>query len=115
MDQRTRKLMTMHKARNDVDRQSVSRKGGGKGLASIKDCVDASIQRLKYYIEKYGGRLITATRNHTDNASIKWTKIIRKQKWEEKQTSGHFKRQTNEITQEKNLDMAKKVKPKGRN
>ena len=38
MDQRTRKLMTMHKAlhpRDDVDRLYVSRKEGGRGLASI--------------------------------------------------------------------------------
>ena len=38
MDQRTRKLMTMHKAlhpRDDVDRLHVWRKEGGKRLASI--------------------------------------------------------------------------------
>ena len=42
MDQRTRKLMTMHKAlqpRDDVDRLYVSRKEGGRGLACIKDNV----------------------------------------------------------------------------
>ena len=50
MDQRTRKLMTMHKAlhpRDDVDRLYVSRKEGGRGLASIEDSVDASIRRLE--------------------------------------------------------------------
>ena len=49
MDQRTRKLMTMHKAlhsRDDVDRLHVSSKEGGRGLASIENTVDASIQRL---------------------------------------------------------------------
>ena len=49
IDQRTRKLMTMHKAlhpRDDRDRLYVSRKEGGRGLASIEDSVDASIQRL---------------------------------------------------------------------
>ena len=53
MDQRTRKLMTMHKAlhpRDDVDRLYVSRKEEGRGLASIEDSVDASIQRLEDYI-----------------------------------------------------------------
>ena len=56
MDQRTRKLMTMHKAlhpRDDVDRLYVSRKDEGRGLASIKDSVDASIQRLEDYIGKH--------------------------------------------------------------
>ena len=63
MDQRTRKLMTMHKAldpRDDVDRLYVSRKQGGRGLASIEDTVDASIQRLEDYIEKHERGLITA-------------------------------------------------------
>ena len=47
--------MKMHKAlhhRDDVDRLYVSRKEGGRGLASIEDNVDASIQRLKDYIQK---------------------------------------------------------------
>ena len=50
MDQRTRKLMTMHKAlhpRYDVDRLYVSRKEGGRGFAGTEDTVDASIQRLE--------------------------------------------------------------------
>ena len=44
--------MTMHKAlhpRDDVDRLYVSRKEGGRGLASIEDSVDASIQQLEDY------------------------------------------------------------------
>ena len=56
MDQRTRKLMTMHKAlhpRDDIDRLYVSRKEGGRGLASIEDTVDASIERLEDYIGKH--------------------------------------------------------------
>ena len=70
MDQRTRKLMTMHKAlhpRDDVDRLYVSRKEGGRGLASIEDSVNASIQRLEDYVEKYERGLITTIRNDTDN------------------------------------------------
>ena len=54
MGQRTRKLMTMNKAlhpRDDVDRLYVSRKEGGRGLASIEDSVDAPIQRFKDYIK----------------------------------------------------------------
>ena len=44
----------MHKVvhpRDDVDRFYVSIKEGGRGLASIDDCVDASIQRLEDYIK----------------------------------------------------------------
>ena len=83
MDQRTRKLMTMHKAlhpRDDVDRLYVSRKEAGRGLASIEDSVDASIQRLKVCIQKHEGGLITATRNETENTMNNTMKITRKQK-----------------------------------
>ena len=64
MDQRTRKLMTMHKAlhpRDDIDRLYVSRKEGGRGLTSIEDSVDTWIQWLKDYREKHEGGLITAS------------------------------------------------------
>ena len=66
MDQRTRKLMTLHKAlhpRDDVERLYVSRKEGGRGLASIEDSVDASIQRLEDYIKR--------TQMMTDNSHQK--------------------------------------------
>ena len=62
MDQRRRKLITMHKALHPgdkVDRLYESRREGERGLASIEDSVVASIQRLEDYIEKRGGRLIT--------------------------------------------------------
>ena len=62
--------MTIHKAlhpRDDVDRLYVSRKQGGRGLTSIEDRVDASIQRLEDNIEKHERGLITTIRNDTDN------------------------------------------------
>ena len=37
--------------RYDAERLYVSRKEGGRGLSSIEDSVDASIQRLEHYIE----------------------------------------------------------------
>ena len=55
MDLRTRELMTMHKAlypRDDVDRLYLSRKEGGRGVASIENSVDASTRRLEVYIKK---------------------------------------------------------------
>ena len=77
--------MTMHKAlqpRDNIDRLYVSRKEGGRGLASIEDSVDASIQRLEDCIEKHGRGLITAIRNDTDNTIDNRIIITRKQKWE---------------------------------
>ena len=97
--------MTMHKAlhpRDDVDRLYVSRKKGERELASMEDSVDASIQRLEDFIENPGGRLIVATRNNTDNTRTNRMTITRKQKWEEKQLYGRFKRH---LTRG-NMDMA---------
>ena len=84
MDERTRKLMTMHKALHpidDVDRRYVSTKKGGRGLVSIEDSVDASIQRLEENIEKHERGLITTIRNDTDNMLDDRMTITRKQKW----------------------------------
>ena len=53
MNQKTRKLVTIHKAlhpRYDVDGLYVSRKEGGRVFTSIKDRVDTSIQRHEVYI-----------------------------------------------------------------
>ena len=70
MTQITRKQMAMHKAlhpRDDVDRLYVSRKEGGRGLPSIEDSVDASIQQLEDYIGKHVRGLTTAI--DTDNTT----------------------------------------------
>ena len=90
--------MTMHKAqhpRDDVDRLYASRKDGGRGLASIEDNVDALIQRFEDYIAKREGGLFTAVRSNTDNTMNNRKKITWKQKWEEKQLYGRFKRLIN--------------------
>ena len=81
MEQRRKKLMTMHKAlhpRDDVDRLYISRKEWGRGLASIEDSVDALIQRFDVYIGKHEERLFTAIRNDTDNTMNNRKKITRK-------------------------------------
>ena len=103
MDQRTRKLTAMHKVlqpRDNIDRQYVSIKEGGGGLACIEDSVDASIQQLEDYIEKHEKELITAIRNETD--SIMYNRMTnRKQKWEEKQPYGRFKSVINNTSHNK--------------
>ena len=104
MDQRTRKLMTMHKAshpRDDVHRLYVSKKEGGRRLVSIEDTVDASIQRLKDNIEKHERGLITTIRVDTDNTINERMTKTRKQKWEGKPLYGRFKRRINNISHQK--------------
>ena len=102
----------MHKAlhpRDNVDRLYVSRKAGGRGLTSIEDSVDASIQRLENYIQKHEGGLITATRNETDYTMYSRMTITRKQKWEGKQLSGRFKRLINNTSHDKTWTWLRKV------
>ena len=74
---------------------------GGRGLVSIEDNIDALIQRLKDNREKWGGRLITATRNNTDNTRTNRMTITRKKKLEVKQLHGRFKCLTSDILHEK--------------
>ena len=102
----------MHKAlhpRDDVDRLYVPRKEGGRGLTSIEDSIDTSIQRLEDYIEKHERGLITAIRNNTvytiDNRMTK----TRKQKWEEKQLRERFIRLINNISHDKTRTWLRKV------
>ena len=91
------KLITMSKALHPIDTEDrlyVPRKEGGRGLASIQDSVDASIQRLEDYIKK-PTETIQTTQASTEG---KW---LEKKKWEEKLLYGHFKRQTSKISHEK--------------
>ena len=108
MDKGTRKLMTMNKAlhpRDDVDRLYMSRRDGGSGLASV----DASIQRFEDYIGKHDEGLFTAIINDTDNTKDNRMTITRKQKWEEKQLYGRFKRLINNIPHQKTWTWLRKV------
>ena len=110
MNQRTRKPMTMPKAlhpRDDVDRLYVPRKGR-RELISIENSVDASIQWLENYIQKRGERLVTPTRNNTDNTRTNRTTITRKQKWEEKQLCERFKRLISNILHKKTWTQLRK-------
>ena len=93
--------MTMHWAlhpRDDIDRLCVSRKEGGRGLASIEDCVDAAIQELDN-IKKKKEKLINAANKSTGNirTNRKITKTRKTILEEKKQLHGYFKRQPGEI------------------
>ena len=83
MDQRTRKLMTMHNAlhpRDDVDRLYVSRKEKGRGLTSTKDNVDASINDLKTTYKNMEEDWLQPS----EKILTSRTTISRKHKWEGK-------------------------------
>ena len=98
MNQRRRKLMTMHKA---LRWQTICIKKRGRVLGSIEGSVEALIQWLEDYTGKPERGLITSIRNNTDNTIDNRMTITRKQKWEEKQLYGHFKRLINNISHDK--------------
>ena len=104
--------MTMQKVlhpRDNVDRLYVSRKRGGRRLASIEDSVDVSIKRLEDYMGKHEQELIAAIRNDTDNTIVYRMTITRKQKWKKKnQLYGRFKRLINTISHDKTCIWLKK-------
>ena len=93
--------MTMHKAlqpRDDRDRLYVSGQEGGRGIANIEDCVEATIQGLKEYTKTSKERLLMITNNSRCNIwTNKKTTKTRKRRWEEKQLYGYFKRQSGEV------------------
>ena len=43
------------------------KKKGGRELVSIKDCIDATVQRLERYSKKCKEKLITTANNSNDN------------------------------------------------
>ena len=92
--------MIMHKdlrRRGYIDRLFVSRKGV-RELTSFKYCVDLSTQKHEDYIKKCIERLITADHKIIGNIITDGrTTKTRKQKSEEKQLYGYFKRQSSDI------------------
>ena len=103
MDQRTRKLMTMHKAlhpRDDVNRLYVSRKERGRGLVALKTVLTHRYNDLKTTYkgaDEYWSQPLETIQRHENLR----TEITRKQKWEEKQLNGRFKRPRSDISIEK--------------
>ena len=78
-------------------------------LPALKTNFDESIQRLQDNIEKHKEGLIRAIKNDTDITMTNRMTITRKQKWEEKQLYGRFKRLINNISHEKTWMWFRKV------
>ena len=105
-DRKTRKLFTIYGAlhpKSDVDRLYIPRKEGGRGLISIKDCVELAIRGLEVYVHGCEERLIQARGDKIDGLEatsvLKRSKIEKRLKdWEEKVLHGQYLRQTKEVT-----------------
>ena len=106
IDRKTRKLFTIYRAlhpKSDVDRLYIPRKEGGRGLISIKGCVELAIRDLEVYVHGSKERLIQATRGDKidglEAASVlkRSKKEKRLEDWEEKVLHGQYLWQTKEV------------------
>ena len=84
----------------DIDRLYIPRKEGGRGLISIKDCVELAIRGLEVYVHGREERLIQAARGDKidglEGASAlkRSKKEKRSEDWEKKVLHGQYLRQT---------------------
>ena len=106
IDRKTRKLFTIYGALHpklDVDRLYIHRKEGGRGLISIKDCVELAVRGLERYVHGSEDRLIQAARGDKidglEAASVlkRSKKEKRLEDWEEKVLLGQYLRQVKEV------------------
>ena len=106
IDRKTRKLFTIYGAlhpKSDVDRLYIPRKEGGRGLMSIKDCVDLAIRGLEVYVHGCEERLIQAARGDKIDG-LEAASVLKRSKtekrledWEEKVLHSQYFRQTREV------------------
>lgn len=109
LDRQTRKLMTMHGAfhpKSDVKRLYLKRALGGRGLVSVRDCVDGERRNLAYYISRSEEELLkcVAVEMGIDRDQVEDKKEFTKRKVQEKQEAllnmklhGQFERETQEV------------------
>ena len=89
--------------KSDADRLYIPRKEGGRGLISIKDCVELAIRRLKVYVYGSEERLTEAARGDKidgiEAASVfkRSKKRKRLEDWDEKVLHGQYLRHTKEV------------------
>ena len=103
IDQQTQKLLNMHRGlhpRSSVDRLYLPRAQGGRGLVSVKDCIELERSNLFDYAASNNERLLKAA---TEELQLR-TNIVGKNKeerenerqaaWKEKALHGQFLRET---------------------
>ena len=86
IDRKTRKLFTIYGAlhpKSDVDRLYIPRKEGGRGLISIKDCVELAVRGLEVYVYGSEEKLIQAARGEKIDG-LDATSVLKRSKKEER-------------------------------
>ena len=99
IDTKTRNFFTIYgglHTKSDVDRLYILRKGGGRGLIAIEDCVELAVRSLEVYVHGSEERLLQAARgdrvDDLEAASVlkKTKKEKRLQDCEEKALHGQY-------------------------
>ena len=108
LDRKTRKLFTIHRAlhpRSDVDRLYLPREDGGRGMASIEECINSECNALGQYIQDHEDPWLKAAWKEKvvtlagDTEEIKRRmKEQRKDNWKGKVLHGQYLRQIEEIS-----------------
>ena len=108
LDRKTRKLFTIHRAlhpRSDVDRLYIPREDGGRGMASIEDCITSECIAMGQYIQGHEDPWLKAAwkekvvKQAGDKEEFKRRmKEQRKESWKRKVLHGQYLRQTEEIS-----------------
>ena len=106
IDRKIRTLFTIYGTlhpKSDVDRLYIPRKERGRGLISIKDCVELAITGLEVYVHGSEERLIQAARGDKIDG-LEAVSVLKRSKkenisedWEEKVLHGQYLRQTKEV------------------
>ena len=63
MDRHTRKLLTMHGAKANVDRFYIPRREGGRGLLSVESSVQQEVHSLSQYVHESEEELLKCVVN----------------------------------------------------
>ena len=105
MDRRTRKLLTIHGGfhpRSNVGRLYIPRNLGGRGLTSVRDCVEEELLSIGKYVIDSSEKLLKVAEEELKfvkrlpTVVVKERKKDRQREWKEKTLHGQFLRETEE-------------------
>ena len=120
MDRKTRKLLTIYGAfhpKSNINRLYLKRKLGGRGLISVKECIESEVRNMRHYIANSEEELLQFVANsmQIDPASVEEKNNFQKRLINEKIDSlkgmklhGQFENQTAEIKTEESWNWLSK-------
>ena len=106
INRKTKKLFRINGGlhpKSDVDRFYIPRKGGGRGVIAIENCVELPVRGLKVYVNGSEERLLQAASGDREDG-LEAASVLKKakclQNWEEKTLYSQYLRQIQEVRSE---------------